>query len=241
VRLDMSEYMEKHAVARMIGAPPGYVGYEEGGQLTEAVRRRPYSVVLFDEIEKAHPDVFNVLLQILDDGRLTDSQGRTVSFRNTVIIMTSNLGSQWLLEAGAQGWEEATRRVLEALRATFKPEFLNRVDDVIVFRPLGREDLAQIVMLQLNQVQKLLTERRIELEVSDEARDLLLAEGYDPVYGARPLKRVIQRRIQNPLALAVLEGRFGDGDRLRVVRSKDGELAFERAQIPEPRPALARK
>jgi ATP-dependent Clp protease ATP-binding subunit ClpB len=241
VRLDMSEYMEKHAVARMIGAPPGYVGYEEGGQLTEAVRRRPYSVVLFDEIEKAHPDVFNVLLQILDDGRLTDSQGRTVSFRNTVIIMTSNLGSQWLLEAGAQGWDEATRRVLEALRATFKPEFLNRVDDVIVFRPLGREDLAQIVMLQLDQVRKLLADRRIELALSDEARDLLLAEGYDPVYGARPLKRVIQRRIQNPLALGVLEGKFGDGDRLRVVRSEDGKLEFERVQATEATPPPARK
>ena len=240
VRLDMSEYMEKHAVARMIGAPPGYVGYEEGGQLTEAVRRRPYSVVLFDEIEKAHPDVFNVLLQILDDGRLTDSQGRTVSFRNTVVIMTSNIGSQWLLEAGTS-WEEATRRVLEALRATFKPEFLNRVDDVVVFRPLTREDLAQIITLQLDQVRKLLAERRIGLELTPEARDLLLAEGYDPVYGARPLKRVIQRRIQNPLALAVLEGKFGDGDRLRVRRSEDGKLQFERVPATQAGPTLARK
>jgi ATP-dependent Clp protease ATP-binding subunit ClpB len=240
VRLDMSEYMEKHAVARMIGAPPGYVGYEEGGQLTEAVRRRPYAVVLFDEIEKAHPDVFNVLLQILDDGRLTDSQGRTVSFRNTVVIMTSNIGSQWLLETDAQRWEEATHRVLEALRATFKPEFLNRVDDIIVFRPLTREDLGQIVMLQLDQVRKLLTERRIELELTQEARDLLLAEGYDPVYGARPLKRVIQRRIQNPIALAVLEGKFGDGDRLRVVRSAEDALAFEKLPPAPPAAAKAR-
>jgi ATP-dependent Clp protease ATP-binding subunit ClpB len=228
VRLDMSEYMEKHAVARMIGAPPGYVGYEEGGQLTEAVRRRPYSVVLFDEIEKAHQDVFNVLLQILDDGRLTDSQGRTVSFRNTVIIMTSNLGSQWLLELGEREWDQAKQRVLAALRETFKPEFLNRVDDVIVFRPLGREDLAQIVDLQLAQLRRLLEERRVSLELSAEARDLLLAEGYDPVYGARPLKRVIQRRLQNPLALALLEGRFGEGDRVRATRSPEGEVAFEK-------------
>jgi ATP-dependent Clp protease ATP-binding subunit ClpB len=240
VRLDMSEYMEKHAVARMIGAPPGYVGYEEGGQLTEAVRRRPYAVVLFDEIEKAHQDVFNVLLQILDDGRLTDSQGRTVSFRNTVIIMTSNIGSQWLLELGEREWEDAKRRVLDALRTTFKPEFLNRVDDVIVFRPLTREDLAQIVRLQLERLSALLSERRISLELSDEARDLLLAEGYDPQYGARPLKRVIQRRVQNPLALAVLEGKFGDGDRVRVTRT-DGELAFDKIQAEKRAPATTRK
>ncbi len=233
VRLDMSEYMEKHAVARMIGAPPGYVGYEEGGQLTEAVRRRPYSVVLFDEIEKAHQDVFNLLLQILDDGRLTDSQGRTVSFRNTVIIMTSNLGSQWLLELGESDWEAAKRRVLQALRETFRPEFLNRVDEVIVFRPLTAEDLGQIVDLQVERVRRLLADRRIGLELTPEARDLLLAEGYDPVYGARPLKRVIQRRIQNPLALAILEGRFGEGDTVRVVRSGE-ELAFEPAAAPEP-------
>ncbi len=239
VRLDMSEYMEKHAVARMIGAPPGYVGYEEGGQLTEAVRRRPYSVVLFDEIEKAHPDVFNVLLQILDDGRLTDSQGRTVSFRNTVIIMTSNLGSQWLLELGEREWDQAKRRVLEALRETFKPEFLNRVDDVIVFRPLGREDLAQIVDLQLAHLRRLLDERRLSLELSLEARDLLLAEGYDPVYGARPLKRVIQRRLQNPLALAILSGQFGEGDRVRATRTPDGELVFEKAHTGTQEPARA--
>jgi len=238
VRLDMSEYMEKHAVARMIGAPPGYVGYEEGGQLTEAVRRRPYSVVLFDEIEKAHPDVFNLLLQILDDGRLTDSQGRTVSFRNTVIIMTSNLGSQWLLELGETDWEGAKRRVLQALRETFRPEFLNRVDEIIVFRPLSAEDLGKIVELQVDRVRRLLAERRIGLELTPQARDLLLAEGYDPVYGARPLKRVIQRRIQNPLALAILEGRYGEGDTVRVVRSGE-ELVFESAAVPEPAPQPA--
>ena len=229
VRLDMSEYMEKHAVARMIGAPPGYVGYEEGGQLTEAVRRRPYSVVLFDEIEKAHQDVFNVLLQILDDGRLTDNQGRTVSFRNAVIIMTSNVGSQWLLDVEHGGFDQAKRRVLDALRETFKPEFLNRVDDVIVFQPLSREHLGAIVDLQLERVRRLLADRRITLELTPEARDFLLAEGYDPVYGARPLKRVIQRRIQNPLALAILEGQFGEADAVRVVRNADG-LAFERAK-----------
>jgi ATP-dependent Clp protease ATP-binding subunit ClpB len=227
VRLDMSEYMEKHAVARMIGAPPGYVGYEEGGQLTEAVRRRPYSVVLFDEIEKAHPDVFNVLLQILDDGRLTDSQGRTVSFRNAVIIMTSNVGSQWLSEASG---EDAKRQVLEALRHTFRPEFLNRVDDIIIFHQLSREHLRQIVERQLQRVRDLLAQRGIKLELVPEAAELLLAEGYDPVYGARPLKRVIQRRIQNPLALAILQGTYGEGDTVRVVRSADGnELEFVKA------------
>ncbi|MBI2535495.1 MAG: ATP-dependent chaperone ClpB, partial [Gemmatimonadetes bacterium] len=237
VRLDMSEYMEKHAVARMIGAPPGYVGYEEGGQLTEAVRRRPYSVVLFDEIEKAHPDVFNVLLQILDDGRLTDSQGRTVSFRNAVLIMTSNVGSQWLSELGDRGFDEARRRVLEALRETFKPEFLNRVDDVIVFRPLSREHLGGIVDLQLERVRRLLADRRMTLELTPEARDFLLAEGYDPTYGARPLKRVIQRRIQDPLALAILEGTLGEADAVRVVRNGDA-LGFERAKHQEPKTAL---
>jgi ATP-dependent Clp protease ATP-binding subunit ClpB len=222
VRLDMSEYMEKHAVARMIGAPPGYVGYEEGGQLSEAVRRRPYSVVLFDEIEKAHPDVFNVLLQILDDGRLTDSQGRTVSFRNTVIIMTSNVGSQLLLEL-ADRWEEAERRAQEVLRQTFKPEFLNRVDDIIMFRPLSREDLMKIVDLQLIRVERLLTDRHLKLEVTSEVKRLLIEQGYDPVYGARPMKRAIQREIQNPLALAILEGDYGEGDTIRVVRSSDGQ------------------
>jgi ATP-dependent Clp protease ATP-binding subunit ClpB len=222
VRLDMSEYMEKHAVARMIGAPPGYVGYEEGGQLTEAVRRRPYSVVLFDEIEKAHPDAFNVLLQMLDDGRLTDSQGRTVSFRNTVIIMTSNVGSQLILEL-ADRWEEAERRVMETLRQTFKPEFLNRVDDVIMFRPLSPDDLLKIVDLQLIRVERLLTDRRLKLEVTPEVKRLLTEQGFDPVYGARPMKRAIQREIQNPLALAILEGDYGEGDTIRVVLSSDGQ------------------
>src|SRR6266487_273555 len=229
VRLDMSEYMEKHSVARMIGAPPGYVGYEEGGQLTEAVRRRPYSVVLFDEIEKAHPDVFNALLQILDDGRLTDAQGRTVDFRNTVLIMTSNIGSQYLLEAGQGGWEQAETKVLEMMRQTFKPEFLNRVDDVIIFRPLDHDDLAKIVDLQIARVTRLVEDKKLRLEVTPTAKQLIISEGYDPVYGARPLKRAIQRLLQNPLAMAVLEGQYAEGDTVRVDRAKDGNhLAFER-------------
>jgi ATP-dependent Clp protease ATP-binding subunit ClpB len=238
VRLDMSEYMEKHAVARMIGAPPGYVGYEEGGQLTEAIRRRPYAVVLFDEIEKAHPDVFNVLLQILDDGRLTDSQGRTVDFRNTVLIMTSNLGSQVLLEAGKGGWEQAETKVLDLLRQTFKPEFLNRVDDVIIFRPLSHDDLAKIVDLQVERVAKLVEDRKLHLEVTPAAKQLVIAEGYDPVYGARPLKRAIQRLLQNPLALAVLEGQYSEGDTVRVER--DGNhLKFERLPSGSAQPVRA--
>jgi ATP-dependent Clp protease ATP-binding subunit ClpB len=233
VRLDMSEYMEKHSVARMIGAPPGYVGYEEGGQLTEAVRRRPYSVILFDEIEKAHPDVFNVLLQILDDGRLTDSQGRVVDFRNSVIIMTSNIGSQYIVDAGAQqeerGWERVEQRVRDELRNHFRPEFLNRVDDIIVFRQLTREDLVRIVDLQLARLKHTLAERHITLEVSPEAKALIAAEGYDPVYGARPLKRVIQRLLQNPIALELLEGNFHEGDTVRVERDGDA-LRFERVE-----------
>ena len=229
VRLDMSEYMEKHAVARMLGAPPGYVGYEEGGQLTEAIRRRPYAVVLFDEVEKAHPDVFNVLLQILDDGRLTDSQGRTVDFRNTVLIMTSNIGSQHILEMGTQNWEQVETKVLELLRQTFRPEFLNRVDDVIIFRPLSSQDIAKIVDLQIKRVERLVAERKLRLEVTPAAKQLVVAEGYDPVYGARPLKRAIQRLVQNPLAMAVLEGQYTEGDTVRVDRAKDGNhLAFER-------------
>ena len=228
VRLDMSEYMEKHSVARMIGAPPGYIGHEEGGQLTEAVRRRPYSVILFDEIEKAHPDVFNVLLQILDDGRLTDSQGRVVDFRNTVIIMTSNIGSQLIVDAGevdATGWSRVEERVRDELRLHFRPEFLNRVDDVIVFRPLSRADLAHIVSLQLVKLEKMLDARHLHLRVTPEARELLAMKGYDPVYGARPLKRVIQRELQNPLAMAVLEGRYHDGDTI-LVDAADGTLTF---------------
>ena len=231
VRLDMSEYMEKHSVARMIGAPPGYVGYEEGGQLTEAVRRRPYSVILFDEIEKAHPDVFNVLLQILDDGRLTDSQGRLVDFRNTVIIMTSNIGSSYIVEAGAQAsdaaWERVEQRVRDELRNHFRPEFLNRVDDVIVFRPLSRDDLLQIVDLQLRGLERALAARHLKLEVTPEARAWLAAQGYDPVYGARPLKRVIQRELQNVIALELLEGRFHEGDTIRV-EQEGGHLRLVR-------------
>ena len=229
VRLDMSEYMEKHAVARMIGAPPGYVGYEEGGQLTEAVRRRPYSVVLFDEIEKAHPDVFNVLLQILDDGRLTDSQGRVVDFRNTVIIMTSNIGGGHIVEAGAteddEAWAVVDRAVRNELRRHFRPEFLNRVDDIIVFRPLSRDDIRRIVDLQLARLGALLAERKLGLDVTPDARQLLAELGYDPVYGARPLKRVVQQRLQNPIALEVLEGHFRDGATIRVERAGE-ELRF---------------
>ena len=222
-RIDMSEYMEKHAVARLIGAPPGYVGYEEGGQLTEAVRRRPYSVVLFDEIEKAHPDVFNVLLQILDDGRLTDGQGRTVDFRNSVLIMTSNIGSQVIAELGPSQRAELERHVQEALRAHFKPEFLNRIDETIIFHQLGREQIRRIVDIQLERVSRLLEDRRIQIEVSDEARELLAAKGYDPHYGARPLKRVIQRMLQDPLAMKILEGEFPEGSKVRVDARVSGE------------------
>ncbi|MBX3175503.1 MAG: ATP-dependent chaperone ClpB [Gemmatimonadaceae bacterium] len=221
VRIDMSEYMEKHAVARLIGAPPGYVGFEEGGQLTEAVRRRPYSVVLFDEIEKAHPDVFNVLLQILDDGRLTDSQGRTVDFRNVVIIMTSNVGSTWILEHAGTDWSTVEKEVTGALRSQFKPEFLNRVDDIVIFRPLGEAQIEHIVGLQLARMDKLLADRKITLELTDAAKALISKEGYEPAFGARPLKRAIQRLVQNPLALELLEGKFSDGD--HIVGDAEGE------------------
>ena len=231
VRLDMPEYMEKHTVARLIGAPPGYIGYEEGGQLTEAVRRRPYSVVLFDEIEKAHPDVFNVLLQILDDGRLTDGQGRVVNFKNTVIIMTSNIGSPIIMELTQNGVsDEAVRvRVLEELRVQLRPELLNRIDETIVFRPLSREQIGQIVEIQLGRLRKLLADRKIMLELTKEARQQLGNEGYDPIYGARPLKRVIQQRIQNPLALKLLQGEFRDGDTILVDVDIDGQFAFSKA------------
>ncbi len=234
VRIDMSEYMEKHAVSRLIGAPPGYVGYDEGGQLTEAVRRRPYSVILFDEIEKAHQDVFNILLQILDDGRLTDSQGRTVDFRNTVIIMTSNLGSQHILEHAADDWAVVEAEVNDALREHFRPEFLNRVDDVIIFKPLGEEHIERIIDLQLGRLRKLLADRKLSLELTSGARRVLATEGYDPAYGARPLKRAIQRLLQNPLAMAVLEGKFRDGDTVRVDAARGGRLTFERADAGEP-------
>ena len=232
VRIDMSEYMEKHAVARLIGAPPGYVGFEEGGQLTEAVRRRPYSVVLFDEIEKAHPDVFNILLQILDDGRLTDSQGRTVDFRNTVIIMTSNIGSTYILEHTGDDRAVVEAQVTNALRQHFRPEFLNRVDDIIIFRPLGKAEIEHIIDLQLKRLERLLGDRKLTLELTPEAREVLATEGYDPAFGARPLKRAIQRLLQNPLALAVLEGKFTEGDHILVERDPKGELTFKKAKEP---------
>jgi ATP-dependent Clp protease ATP-binding subunit ClpB len=230
VRIDMSEYMEKHTVARLIGAPPGYVGYEEGGQLTEAVRRRPYSVVLFDEIEKAHHDVFNVLLQVLDDGRLTDGQGRAVDFKNTVLIMTSNIGSQHFAEGRAD--DEATRqRVMDDLRAHFRPEFLNRVDEVVLFHGLTREDIKKIVDIQLTRVQKRLSDQNIAVTVTEPAKELIAREGYDPVFGARPLKRVIQKKILDALSLEILSGNFKEGDKIKVVvdKKRAGELAFERA------------
>jgi ATP-dependent Clp protease ATP-binding subunit ClpB len=221
VRVDMSEFMEKHSVARLIGAPPGYVGYEEGGYLTEAVRRRPYSVVLFDEIEKAHPEVFNVLLQILDDGRMTDGHGRTVDFKNTIIIMTSNVGSQWIQELGARDRQEMEARVTEALRSTFKPEFLNRIDEIIIFHGLGPEQIDVIVDIQLERLRRRLAERRIELDLDASARRLLARRGYDPVYGARPLKRAIQQLVENPLALDLLKGRFPEGVRVRAEADGD--------------------
>jgi ATP-dependent Clp protease ATP-binding subunit ClpB len=229
VRIDMSEYMEKHAVARLIGAPPGYVGYDEGGQLTEAVRRRPYAVILFDEIEKAHPDVFNVLLQVLDDGRLTDSKGRTVDFKNTVLIMTSNVGAAQLSTAwasGEEGFEEAKGRVMDELRKHFKPEFLNRVDDIVVFRPLGDEQLAHIVDLRLKDLQKLLADRKITLEMTDGARQAIFKAGYDRAYGARPLKRAIQRLVQDKLAVKILDGTVLHGDHVVVTAGRNG-LEFE--------------
>ncbi len=235
IRLDMSEYQERHTVARMIGAPPGYVGYEEGGQLTEAVRRHPYSVILFDEIEKAHPEVFNLLLQILDEGRLTDGKGRTVNFKNTVVIMTSNIGSQWINEPGLSR-EEMRERVMEALRQRFRPEFLNRVDEIILFHPLTREQLGQIVDIQVRRLAKLLEGRQIHLRITEAARQALADEGFDAVYGARPLKRTIQRRIQDPLAMALLEGQFKDGDTV-VVDYVAGEYVFRRAEQPEAVPA----
>jgi len=229
VRIDMSEYMEKHTVSRLIGAPPGYVGYEEGGQLTEAVRRRPYSVILFDEIEKAHHDVFNVLLQILDDGRVTDAQGRTVNFKNAVIIMTSNLGSSIIQEASEKEWsEEETRdQVMKVVRQHFRPEFLNRVDEVILFRHLSMEDLKRIVEIQVESLRKRVAERKLTLVLTDGAKEALAKEGYDPVYGARPLKRLIQRSIQNPLALKLLAGEFKDGDTIEVRPGKKGSGGME--------------
>ncbi|HZO21629.1 MAG TPA: ATP-dependent chaperone ClpB [Steroidobacteraceae bacterium] len=229
VRVDMSEFMEKHSVSRLIGAPPGYVGYEEGGYLTEAVRRRPYSVILLDEIEKAHQDVFNVLLQVLDDGRLTDGQGRTVDFRNTVIIMTSNLGSQVIQEyAGEKNYVRMKAAVMEIVQQSFRPEFINRIDDIVVFHPLGTEQIRAIVDIQLAYLRKRLQERNMDLTLEDSARDLLGEAGFDPVYGARPLKRAIQQQIENPLAQRILQGAFAPGDRIRV-RARGEELVFEKA------------
>jgi ATP-dependent Clp protease ATP-binding subunit ClpB len=246
VRIDMSEYMEKHAVSRLIGAPPGYVGYEEGGQLTEQVRRRPYAVVLFDEIEKAHPDVFNVLLQMMDDGRLTDGRGRTVDFRNTVIIMTSNIGSAFLQSEGLRSekdFDEASKQVMNALHGHFKPEFLNRVDDIIVFRPLGKEQLVKIIELRLEDVRRLLADRKISLELTDAAKDLLFSEGYDPNFGARPLKRAIQKMVQDPLALKILDGEVLHGDHIVVdADKKTGKMVFEISKrVGEQEPAKVRK
>ena len=215
IRIDMSEYQERHTVSRLVGAPPGYVGYEEGGQLTEAVRRRPYSVVLLDEIEKAHPEVFDVLLQVLDDGRLTDGQGRTVDFRNTVLIMTSNI------------------RSAEDMREHFRPEFLNRIDEIVVFEPLDREQLAEIADLQLDRLRARLAERKLSLELTDAAKELLAEAGWDPTYGARPLKRAIQRLIENPLATRLLAGEFKEGDTIRV-DAANGEIVFERVEAAEP-------
>jgi len=225
VRIDMSEYMEKHAVARLIGAPPGYVGYDEGGQLTEAVRRRPYAVILFDEIEKAHQDVFNVLLQVLDDGRLTDSKGRTVDFKNTVLIMTSNLGASQLATSwadGEEGFAEASERVMGVLREHFRPEFLNRIDDVVVFHPLGEKQLEHIIDLRLADLDKLLADRKITIELTPAARKAIFKSGYDRAYGARPLKRAIQRLVQDPLATKILDGTVRHGDHVLIDASKAG-------------------
>ncbi|MBL8673453.1 MAG: AAA family ATPase, partial [Rhodospirillales bacterium] len=238
VRIDMSEFMEKHSVSRLIGAPPGYVGYDEGGVLTEAVRRRPYQVVLFDEVEKAHPDVFNVLLQVLDDGRLTDGQGRTVDFKNVMIVLTSNLGSEHLaaLKDG-QPVEMARGKVMDEVRRAFRPEFLNRLDEILLFSRLGRADMGDIVDIQLGSLRKLLDARKLSLELDRAATDWLANEGYDPVYGARPLKRVIQRALQNPLAQLILEGAVKDGDTVKVT-VEDGELSVAGRTVPRDGDAL---
>ncbi|KST64318.1 ATP-dependent chaperone ClpB [Mastigocoleus testarum] len=232
VRLDMSEYMEKHAVSRLVGAPPGYVGYEEGGQLSEAIRRRPYSVVLLDEVEKAHPDVFNILLQVLDDGRITDSQGRVVDFRNTVIVMTSNIGSEHILDVSGDEsqYEQMRNRVTDSLRSHFRPEFLNRIDDLIIFHPLGRNEMAKIIRIQLKRVESLLADQKISLEISKAACDYLVNVGYDPVYGARPIKRAIQREVENPIATKILENTFIAGDTI-VINKEDKGLSFRKKKV----------
>jgi ATP-dependent Clp protease ATP-binding subunit ClpB len=235
VRIDMSEYMEKHAVSRLIGAPPGYVGYDEGGQLTEAVRRRPYAVLLFDEIEKAHHDVFNILLQVLDEGRLTDGKGRTVDFRNTVLIMTSNVASDVIQEMGGRDDPKMKDRLMEALRRTFRPEFLNRIDEIVTFRSLGPEEIHRIVDIQMRDLQKRLAERKITVELTEEARRTLAERGYDPVFGARPLKRALQRMVENPLAVEILGGKFREGDHIVVDTTNRETFAFrKRAAVEQP-------
>ena len=227
VRIDMSEYMEKHAVARLIGAPPGYVGYDEGGYLTEAVRRRPYAVLLFDEIEKGHPDVFNIFLQILDDGRLTDGHGRTVDFKNTIVIMTSNVGGQWIQDENLTG-EEKQMRTMDALRSTFKPEFLNRIDDIIIFRQLTIEDIDRIIEIQIGLIQGRLTERGLTLELTEKAKDYIARSGYSPVYGARPLKRALQKMLLDALALRLLDGTFTEGDRIVADLDDNSAITFKK-------------
>ena len=232
VRIDMSEYMERHAVSRLIGAPPGYVGYEEGGQLTEAIRRRPYAVVLFDEIEKAHPEVFNIMLQILDDGRLTDSKGRVVNFKNTVIIMTSNVGAQYIFDyqksmQTPQQEEEMQKKVEEELHHHFRPEFLNRIDDVIIFHALDLAHIKRIIEIQLKRLAKMIEDRGLTIDISDSAKEYLAKEGYDPQFGARPLKRAVQEQLLNPLSMKLLEGEFKPGDKIKVT-VKDDELVFQR-------------
>jgi ATP-dependent Clp protease ATP-binding subunit ClpB len=229
VRIDMSEYQEKHTVSRLIGAPPGYVGYDEAGQLTEAVRRRPYAVVLFDEVEKAHPEVLNVLLQLLDDGRLTDAQGRTVDFRNTIVIMTSNLGSQWIVERGLSP-DEIRERVMDAVRTHFRPELINRIDEIVIFGALGLEQIQRIVEIQLRGLRQRLAERKITLELTGAAKELLAREGFDPVYGARPLKRTIQKELVQPLAVRLLQNEFRDGDTILVDAGGNASLVFRTAQ-----------
>ncbi|HCN15945.1 MAG TPA: type VI secretion system ATPase TssH, partial [Moraxellaceae bacterium] len=231
IRIDMSEFMEKHSVSRLVGAPPGYVGYEEGGVLTEAVRRRPYSVVLFDEVEKAHPDVFNILLQVLDDGRLTDSQGRVVDFKNTVIIMTSNLGSHKIQEMAGDSYEEIKAAVMNSVNQHFRPEFINRIDEIVVFHPLGQEQMAGIADIQLSRLRKRLQERDMNIVLSDEAMSQLVAVGYDPVYGARPLKRAIQQEIENPLSVKLLSGEFVAGDTIKVDVDAQNKLTFDKLRM----------
>jgi ATP-dependent Clp protease ATP-binding subunit ClpB len=232
VRIDMSEYMEKHAVSRLIGAPPGYVGYEEGGQLTEAIRRRPYAVILFDEIEKAHPDVFNIFLQILDDGRVTDAQGHTVDFKNSIIIMTSNIGSQYILDVAGEAthYDEMRRRVMETMRNSFRPEFLNRIDEIIIFHGLDKQELRQIVLLQVERLRERLSDRKMSLRLSEAALDFLAEVGYDPVFGARPLKRAIQRELETQIAKAILRGEFNDGDSI-FVDVQNERLSFSRLPV----------